>query len=101
MKYVKVVIALAVLSIIFHFIARYRIESGTPTFISSLLDELMHNETLMDSIGGSGQFELAFNKKDLKFKDTVTYSIKIKVKERMLLRGGSVKNNFRRMEAFE
>lgn len=73
------------LSIAFHFISRNAIESSTPDVVSRKLDELMHNRVLMDSIGGSGNFELRFNENDFRFADTAEFSITIKGPARRLI----------------
>jgi hypothetical protein len=83
-KIIITIVALAILSTVFHFWVKYRIESNTPPFISAKLDELMHNKELIDSIGGTPPFEFTYNKNDYKLRDMVKYTIKIKGSRRTL-----------------
>ncbi|MEO5601313.1 MAG: hypothetical protein ABIR06_10325 [Cyclobacteriaceae bacterium] len=55
---------------------RYRM-SRKPTFLFTKLDQLMGNEILIDSIGGSKYFESQFNESDFENSDTLRYTIKI------------------------
>jgi hypothetical protein len=83
----SILIGLFVLGL--HFFGKYRLESGTPPFILSKLNELTGNAGLMDSLGGRAHFEFSYNKNDFQFGDTVNYSIKIKGTRRTLNYQGS------------
>ena len=87
-KIVIAFVALVILSAIFHFWAKYRIESSTPPFIAAKLNELMDSKELMDSIGGSPQFEFSYNKNDYKIGQMVKYTIRIRGRSRTLIYEG-------------
>jgi hypothetical protein len=87
-KYFKYFLILSVTALGLSFGGRYLIKSSTPPFVIGKLDELKKDKRLMDSIGGFKYFEYSYNKNDLKFRDTVKYSITIKGSDRELVYNG-------------
>lgn len=64
---------------------RYDVSTNTLSFLPTKLDQLMSDDRLMDSIGGSSYFEYKFNDIEFKRNDTLQSSIKIIGKEKVLI----------------
>ena len=84
MKYIKYLLVLLFLCIALSLVMRYNINSKTPPFILTKLQEFERDWQLMDSIGGFRNFEYSYNKNDFAFRDTVVYRIVLKGKKKRL-----------------
>jgi hypothetical protein len=60
------------------------ISGKTPQFIQDKLNQLSSDRALMDSIGGQSSFKYMYNKNELKFKDTIKYTVEIQGHQRKL-----------------